>query len=381
MSKPKVLVFIDWYKPYFKAGGPVRSMVNLVERLGDRITFHIVTSDRDYTATTNEAAVPTDRWVRSDAGEFVYHASPAVRSIRTWRRLIRSEAWEVVYINGLYSRWSTIVPLWILQGTGIRRIVAVRGMLAAGPMRQGAAKKRLFLWMMKRMGCFRGVEFQATNPEEAADIRRWFGSDVLVHEVPNLARMMPAVRPAAIAKQPGSLRLISVARIAEEKNTLFAIERLKGVKGRIRFDLYGAVYDEAYFLRCKEAVKHLPSSIEVCWHGQLANEAVAAAIAEAHFLYMPSVGENFGHTMLEALIAGRPLLISDRTPWKGLEKEAAGWDLPLEDDARFTATLQRAVDMDQVGLDRLVEGAYAIGARYLNDPLPVERSFRMFKPA
>ena len=56
MGKPQVLVFIDWYKPYYKAGGPVRSMVNLVEHLSDRIDFHIVTSDRDYMATSNEAS-------------------------------------------------------------------------------------------------------------------------------------------------------------------------------------------------------------------------------------------------------------------------------------------------------------------------------------
>ena len=68
MSTPRVLAFIDWYKPYFKAGGPVRSMVNLVEHLGTRVHFHIVTGDRDYTATSNEAQVPTDQWIPADNG-------------------------------------------------------------------------------------------------------------------------------------------------------------------------------------------------------------------------------------------------------------------------------------------------------------------------
>ncbi|HNU56716.1 MAG TPA: glycosyltransferase [Flavobacteriales bacterium] len=378
MSVPKVLTFIDWYKPYFKAGGPVRSLVNMVEHLQGRVDFHIVTGDRDYTANTNEAGVPTDQWIAADAGEQVYHASPEARSVASWRQLIRGGSWDLVYINGLYSRWSTILPLWVLRGSRMRRIVAVRGMLAAGPMRQSALKKRLFLWAMKRMGCFRGVEFQATNTEEKADILRWIGPKTVVHVVPNLARKVSDVPPKSTEKKPGELRLISVARIAEEKNTLFAIERLMGVKGRVRFDLYGTVYDEAYFARCQEAIRALPAGVEVHWHGQLANEAVAAAIGEAHVLYMPSVGENFGHAMLEALIAGRPLLISDRTPWKGLDAAAAGWDLPLEDPARFTAALQQAVDMDQAAYDRLVHGAYAIGARYLNDPDPVERSYQMF---
>ncbi len=380
MRKPQVLVFIDWYAPYFKAGGPVRSLVNLVEHLGAQVQFHVVTGDRDYMATTNEAGVPIDQWSTADAGEQVYYASPAGRSMAVWRRLINNGEWDVVYINGLYSFWSTIMPLWILRGSPVRRIVAVRGMLAAGPMRQGALKKRAFLAIMKAMGCFKGVEFQATNSEEVADIRRWIGAGVEVHEVQNLARSRGNGSPQPLPKHAGELRLISLARIAEEKNTLFAIERLRQVRGRVRFDLYGTIYDQAYYDRCLKAIAELPPEVVVQWHGQLPNEQVPSAIAKAHFLYMPSVGENFGHTMLEALTAGRPLIISDRTPWKGLAAEAAGWDLALEDPGGFNTVLQEAVDMDQQAYDRLVHGAYAMGSRYLNDPAPVECSYRMFRP-
>lgn len=380
MKPPRVLAFIDWYKPYFKAGGPVRSMVNLVEHLDERVQFHIVTGDRDYTATTNEAQVPTDQWTAADAGEAVYHASPAQRSVAVWKRLIHQEEWDVVYINGLFSFWSTIVPLWVLRGSRTRRIVAVRGMLAAGPMQQSRTKKRVFLRVMKLLGCFKGVEFQATNAEEVADIQRWIGKDVRIHLVQNLARKAADRSPLPVQKRPGELRLISLARIAEEKNTLFAIERLTRLKGRIRFELYGTIYDQDYWAECQRAIAQLPSGVVVEWRGQLPNDQVAAALSDAHFLYMPSVGENFGHTMLEGLTAGRPMIISDRTPWKNLERDHAGWDLPLEDPERFTSTLQRVTDLDQAAFDQLVQGAYALGTRYLNDPAPVERSFRMFAP-
>ena len=38
----KILVFIDWYKPAYKAGGPISSVYNLTELLGDEIQFYIV---------------------------------------------------------------------------------------------------------------------------------------------------------------------------------------------------------------------------------------------------------------------------------------------------------------------------------------------------
>lgn len=380
MNRPEVLVFIDWYKPYFKAGGPVRSLVNMVEQLGDRVNFNIVTADRDYTATTNEAGVATGQWITLGPGEVVHYGTAQQRSLGALQRIIRSKAWDVVYINGLYSLRSSVFPLLLLRGTSLRRIVAVRGMLAAGPMRQGAWKKRTYLAVMKLLGCFTGVEFQATNAEEVADIKTWFGEGTTVHLVQNLPRRAPSAPAAPISKRPGELRLISLARIAEEKNTLYAIERLATLQGHVHFDLYGTVYDLDYQRRCQEVIDRLPAGITVQWHGQLPNDQVVAALARAHLLYMPSLGENFGHAMLEALVAGRPLLISDRTPWKDLAKARAGWDLPLEGPTAFTRTLQHAVDMDQGDLDELVNGAKAMGDRYLSDPATLERTYRMFKP-
>jgi hypothetical protein len=186
MTKPQVLVFIDWYKPFYKAGGPVRSLVNLVDHLHDEVDFHIVTGDRDYTATASPADLPKDQWTTQDNGERVWYASPEGRSKAQWKALLNEQAWDVVYINGMWSRWSTLLPLWLLRGSKQRRIVAVRGMLASGVMQQKNALKRAVLLAMRNSGCFAGVEFQATNAEEVEDVKRWIGRDAVVHPVPQL---------------------------------------------------------------------------------------------------------------------------------------------------------------------------------------------------
>lgn len=35
----KVLIFIDWFAPGYKAGGPITSNVNIVEHLSDKLDF------------------------------------------------------------------------------------------------------------------------------------------------------------------------------------------------------------------------------------------------------------------------------------------------------------------------------------------------------
>ena len=59
----KILVFIDWYKPAYKAGGPISSVYNLTELLGDEIQFYIITSDRDLNENSPLEGLKYNEWV------------------------------------------------------------------------------------------------------------------------------------------------------------------------------------------------------------------------------------------------------------------------------------------------------------------------------
>ncbi len=379
MDRPKVLVFIDWYLPGYKAGGPVRSLANLVDHLRGRVDFHIVTRNTEYTESTPYPGIEPDRWTALPGGEKVWYASQAGTSRQAWKRILKEGGWDVVYLNGLYSWWYNILPLWLSRTMKLRRVVAVRGMLASGAMQHGALKKLLFLSFARMVDLYKGVLFQATNEEEAKDVRMHILKHAEVAVVPNLSRQVAAER-VPISKEAGAVKLVSVARIAVEKNTLVAIESLRNVKGKVQFDLYGPIYDQAYWAKCQEAIAVLPAQVKVEWKNTLPPEEVPGILAAHHALFMPSAGENFGHTMLEALSAGRPLLISDRTPWRRLESEQAGWDLPLDRPEGFTEAVERLCGMDQEAYDRWSLGAFERGARYLADVTPVEASIKLLSP-
>ncbi len=379
MDRPKVLVFIDWYLPGYKAGGPVRSLANLVDHLRDRIDFHIVTRNTEYTESAPYPGIEPDRWTAMPGGEKVWYASRAGTSSQAWKRILKEGGWDVVYVNGLYSWWYNILPLWLSRAMKMRRVVAVRGMLASGAMQHGALRKLLFLSFARMVDLYKGVRFQATNEEEAKDVRMHILKHAELAVVPNLSRKVAAER-VPISKEAGTVKLVSVARIAVEKNTLLAIESLRNVNGKVQFDLYGPIYDQSYWAKCQEAIAVLPAQVKVEWKNTVPPEEVPGILAAHHAIFMPSAGENFGHTMLEALSAGRPLLISDRTPWRGLEPEHAGWDLQLDRPEGFTEAVERLCGMDQESYDRWSHGAFDRGARYLADVTPIEASIKLLSP-
>jgi glycosyltransferase involved in cell wall biosynthesis len=48
----------------------------------------------------------------------------------------------------------------------------------------------------------------------------------------------------------------------------------------------------------------------------------------------------------EALAVGTPVLTSTMTPWRDLESQGLGWDLPLEDPSAFARCLEQLAEMD-----------------------------------
>ena len=67
--KPSILIALPHYRPGWKAGGPTRTIANLVEHLGDEFSFRILTSDRDYGDERAFPCIEADRWRRVGKAE------------------------------------------------------------------------------------------------------------------------------------------------------------------------------------------------------------------------------------------------------------------------------------------------------------------------
>ncbi|MCT4645631.1 MAG: glycosyltransferase family 4 protein [Carboxylicivirga sp.] len=333
LPKKKILIFIDWFLPGYKAGGPVRSMANMVEYLKEDYAFYIVTGNTDYTESIPYITVKSNCWEPFADNVLVFYTDEAHQNKATFKILINEIKPDIAYINGVYSWKFSIRPLLVSKKLKLKKvIVAARGMLAPSAIDVKGGKKRLFLKAARMAGLYKNVVFHATNEKEKQDINGVLGKKCRVQVADNLPKKtLPAVK--SIEKNRGELKLVSLARIAPEKNTLFALERLADLRdfnGNIQFDLFGQIYNEDYWKQCHTLIAKLPSNIKVVYKGTVDAERVGETIQNYHALFMPTRGENFGHVILESLSAGRPVLISDQTPWRGLNRDKSGWDISLE---------------------------------------------------
>lgn len=346
-NKPKILTFTDWYLPGHKAGGPITSMANLVQQVGEDVEFKIACSDRDYMSNDPYNDIKSNTWTKIGNAE-VFYFSPDNLSKSSIRKMIKQHPQHVVYINGIFSKYFSVTPLIEANKLNRKIIVAPRGMFAPGALGIKANKKRMFLNLAKFMGWYRQVTFHATNHEEAKQIQKIVSRRSKIHIIPNLPNL-PADRQRQIPKTKNQIHVVSVARIAREKNTLFALELLKNIPQSVEvsFTLIGPVYDAKYFEKCKEVVGSLSANVKVEFKGAMTPSEIQSEWPKHHLLFLPTLGENYGHAIIEAMLNGLPVLISDKTPWKNLQKDKLGADFPLDSSKSFIDYILKIAAMDQ----------------------------------
>jgi glycosyltransferase involved in cell wall biosynthesis len=378
VSKTKILIFIDWYLPGYKAGGPIQSVANLVAHLKTDFDISIITRDTDYSETIPYSDVKSNRWIVSD-GIRIYYASKDQLSYSTIYKLIEEESFDYIYLNGIYSLYFTLIPLFILRKKhGKRIVIAARGMLSTGSLNVKKTKKQLFLRMIKMAKLFSGVTFHATTEAEHQDIRAILGDKINIKTAGNLAAIQKENSFTKRTKESGTLRLVNVARIAPEKNLLQALQILGLVQTKVEFDFYGPVYDIAYWDQCKEVIKALPSHIKATYKESVESDKVMEVLKDHHFLFMPTTGENFGHIILQAMSASCPVIISNLTPWRQLESKKCGWDIPLQNMQGFINAIDHANAMTQLEYDEWSKSAFNSANNYINNAETVKRNKELF---
>jgi glycosyltransferase involved in cell wall biosynthesis len=340
----KILVFIDWYLPGYKAGGPIRSMANMISNLKEEYCFYVVCRNTDYLEVEPYKNIKSGEWNQLSDNEYVYYKENNLLSSKSIKKIISSGNFDLIYINGVYSYYFSILPLFLSKKLGFEKIiVAPRGMLSNQAFSSKKLKKTIFIQLVKLFGLFKNIIFHVTSPTEEKDIKLLNLKPKNIWQIANLSPAILKNQASEIEKKSGELKLVSIARVSPEKNTLFALECLSHqFHGKIYFSIYGSIYNKEYWKQCLETISRLPENIEVVYKGEINNNEVISILQENHFLFLPSKGENFGHSILESFIAGRPVIISNKTPWLNLHDKKLGWDIELNSEL-FAQAIQEAI--------------------------------------
>lgn len=379
MDKKRILICIDWYEPGFKAGGPIRSVANIVSALKEDFEFYILTSAYDLGESEPYRNVLLNEWFDRD-GLFLKYLDKKVLSQGAIKRNILEISPDVIYLNSLFSKNFTLYPMLTARRMGIKVVLAPRGMLGPGALELKKRKKKSFLLISKIIGVYKKVLWHASTNEELEEIRAVFGKKARV----TVAQNIPVGQKLKLetildTKRTGNVRFIFVSRIAVKKNLHLAIMALQQAKLNIpcTFDIYGNIEDQAYWDSFKDEITK-NEWLEISYKGVVPPSELPEIYANADFLLLPTKHENYGHVIVEAWSNGCPVIISRNTPWKNLNVQNLGWDVDLKNFDNLVNAIQEAIDLDFTSYVAQCTASYNYFRDVISDAEVIEANRKLF---
>jgi len=366
LLKKSIFLLADWFEPGYKAGGPIRSCVHFVHQMKNRYSIYVFTTDRDLNDVTPYKNVEADKWLEYDKGVKVFYCSPERLSWGHIQQQIKDIQPDFIYLNSMFSRYFTIYPLLMqrLHLINGKIVLAPRGMLKDSALQFKRFKKKIYLAAFRQMKLHRLIRFHATDKTESGDIKKHFGTQVNLTQASNFPGRVKEYS-GSILKKENELSVIFIGRLHPVKNLDFLLQALKPVSGNISLTIVGNAEDDTYVEHCKNIINQFPPNIQVKFAGEIPNDQLPAIIAQHHIFALPTQGENFGHAIFEALAAGKPVLISDQTPWRNLYNKKAGWDISLQRPNEFTAALQQSARFNQNEYDIWSQNAWQFVTQFV----------------
>lgn len=377
-----VLTCTKTFLPGYKGGGPIRALKHLAEHLKDEVSFKFLTLNHDDGEEPYENIV-SNQWNKINDFD-IFYFDKKKNGFTNLCKLIKNENYNILYLNSFFDPFFTILPLFLFiilrRKKNSKLILAPRGEFSPGALSIKSFQKRVYITIFKALMLHKRVIWHASFEEDKNHIIEQMGESVKIHIAADLPQKIEDQRSNSLGpdKEEGQISIIFVSRISRKKNLDFALDNLRNLKGNIQFDIFGPKEDVKYWKECEKIIETLPKNIRVEYKGELLPNEVVPMFSNYHLFFFPTRGENFGYVILEALMGGCPVMVSDQTPWKGFEQEGIGADISLDNGTYFRTKLQEFIKMNNGQFQSYSKNAFEYAKKYCNNKKFIAQSRELF---
>jgi glycosyltransferase involved in cell wall biosynthesis len=281
----------------------------------------------------------------------IYRQLPILGSLRLSSGLTRAlsaaaPAADVIHGHGLWLA-PNILCGQIARRAGLPLVLSPRGMLSPAALAFSRWKKRL-MWRLAQGDIVHGAAcVHATSEAELSELRA-LGLRNPIANIPNGIAIPEMDDPG---ESFGGLRtVLYLGRIHPKKGLASLLEAWAHIENlrpdwRLRIVGPGEVGHDEELRRIAQARQLQRVSIEPPIYGP----AKLSAYREAELFVLPTLNENFGMSVAEALSVGTPVISTKGAPWSGLTTEACGWWID-HGAASLADTLLHATSQPTAGL-------------------------------
>jgi glycosyltransferase involved in cell wall biosynthesis len=363
----RLLHVTPYFAPAFRYGGPPQSVLGLCRGLAScgvdvEVVTTVANGDTPLPASPPGGDVYQGIRVHYAAPAFPRRFFGAALAAPLHRALARA---DVCHIHGIWN-----APEWqaakAARSSRIPYIISPRGMLQPGALSHHRWRKVAIYRLLEHRNLLGAARLHATASDEASVLARIAGPERVV-EIPNGVNVVgrdPArssVR-ARLGIAAGEPIVLFLGRLHPIKRLDLLASSITQVRARYpRTHLVIAGPDEGNHRKALQPhLAPLGSSVHVI--GEVDETVKQDLFADASALVLCSDSESFGMSVLEAMAAGVPVVVTRTCGWTEVERDGCGWSVEQQPAAigaaieQVLADPERAAAMGrrgaQIALDR-----------------------------
>ncbi len=326
------LIIMGKFLPSSKDGGPIKTIVNLINRFKENSNFFILTGDRDVGDRKSFANVSINKWTKAFGFNICYlkKGNFSFSNIKKFSKNIDGS----ILLCGVFS--SYVIKALILKKIGLLSqpiYILPMGTFSKGALKIKKLRKKIYFLILNSFKLFQNINWIVSSQFEKKD---------LTNTLPNIKKIIvfsdlpnkPDLNIKIKTNYP-NIKVIFLSRISPKKNLDYAISIISKLKFNLEFNIYGNIEDSNYWTQCLSLLNNLPRNIKWNYLGHIPPSEVDKVFQNHDVFFFPTRGENFGHVIFEALSNGCIPLISDQTPWNDISEYYCGKVVSLERSDEF----------------------------------------------
>ena len=382
MTRRRILSFNDYYIPASDVGGPVTSIHNAVKALSEEFEFYIEAYNHNYSDKIPFAGIELHRWYEVGQAHVIYNENGYLDfKYKRMKEFLEEVQPDLLWFAGLLMPHKLHNAIRLAEKMNIPVLISPRGEASADRMALKGYKKYPYAVLVNLMGIYqkKNVFFHATSDDEIEGLKSFSHiKESRITKVANIG-VTGERRHEGCKKESGKVRAMFLSRIHEVKNLDYAISAFSKLKLAGEFHIYGPIESREYWSQCERLIKKAPAHVTIKYCGQVKPEAVGEVYRKYDCFLFPTMNENYGHVIAEALANSCPVILSKgTTPWDDIDGRA-GFVCDLKDMEKFTDALTEIAKMDSEQFEGFMENTYLYYQEKTADDDAVVGHRRMFR--
>ena len=293
---------------------------------------------------------------------FEFSLRKALDNISNFKNLI-------IHDNGIWLPSNNTICKFAFEKK-IKLLISPHGMLEPWSINYKKLKKNLAWKIYQKSNLLKADVIHACSEMEANNILK-LGLKKPIAIIPN-----GSINPTEFQSHGKNLQknlsldkkfkyFLYLGRIHPKKNLLNLLISVKDILHReTKWKLIIAGYPELkYDLVLKKFINQNNLSNKVILLGPVEGVNLFYLYKKANFFILPSLSENFGLVVAEALNFGLPVISTKPTPWSILEKTNSGWWIEPSIE-ELSKAINKAINLDLNEYEKMSNNALTLSRNY-----------------